>query len=131
MGPGTITGHSVIFATEYEFGGNIRLPHSNLQNHNVPCAVCHVSTRTSVLMIPAKTQCPLSWTREYYGYLTFGVHFRQKFECVDSSPEAVPGSDSTNFNSALIVYASASCSQGLACPPYEANRILSCSLCTK
>lgn len=82
-------------------------------------------------MIPAKTQCPLSWTREYYGYLTFGVHFRQKFECVDSSPEAVPGSDSTNFNSALIVYASASCSQGLACPPYEANRILSCSLCTK
>jgi hypothetical protein len=56
-----------LWGAEYQFRENLN---SHLNNYNVPCAVCYVSTRTSVLMIPAKTQCPSSWTREYYGYLT-------------------------------------------------------------
>ena len=36
----------------------------------IPCAVCHVSNRTAVYMVPAKYTCPTGWTREYYGYLT-------------------------------------------------------------
>ena len=28
-------------------------------NHNVPCAVCELTTRGKVLMIPAKTSCPM------------------------------------------------------------------------
>ena len=44
-------------------------PHHNLFNQNVPCAVCYTSTRAAMIMVPAKTQCPSSWTREYYGYL--------------------------------------------------------------
>ena len=127
-----VSGRSEIYGTAYEFGGNIRFPHSSLQGHNVPCAVCYISTRTSVLMIPAKTQCPLSWTREYYGYLTTdrATFHRQTFQCVDSSPEAVPGGGS-DFHSARFVYTSAHCHQDLACPPYEPNRILSCTVCTK
>ena len=35
--------------------------------------ICNASTRAAMIMIPAKTQCPSSWTREYhdsnYGYL--------------------------------------------------------------
>ena len=44
-------------------------PHHNIYNHNVPCAVCYASTRAAMIMVPAKTQCPSSWTRKYYGYL--------------------------------------------------------------
>ena len=44
-------------------------PLSAVLNHNVPCAVCYASTRGTVLMIPGKTVCPSSWSREYYGYL--------------------------------------------------------------
>ena len=37
--------------------------------HDIPCAVCEVPTNELVLMIPGKTSCPASFTREYYGYL--------------------------------------------------------------
>ncbi len=37
---------SYIYGTEYEH------PIVGTQNHNVPCAVCHVTTRSAVLMIP-------------------------------------------------------------------------------
>ena len=122
------SGQSIIHGTEYEFGANL---HPSLQDYNVPCAVCYVSTRTSVLMIPAKTRCPLSWTREYYGYLTaeYDGHYRSSFECLDSSPEFIPGS-SSNVDGALLYYVGGNCN-GLACPPYESNRILSCTVCTK
>ena len=57
------------------------LIHSGIYQHDIPCAVCHVSTRTSVLMIPAKIQCPVPWIREYYGYLTadHDGHYRTSF----------------------------------------------------
>ena len=82
-------------------------------------------------MIPAKTQCPSSWTREYYGYLTAqsDSHYRSSYECVDSSPKATPGS-SGHHNGALFYYVGGTCN-GLACHPYESSRILSCTVCTK
>ena len=122
------SGSNVMWGAEYK---SWNLP-SSVQDYNVPCAVCYVSTRASVLMIPAKTQCPSTWTREYYGYLTAAhvTHYRSSFECVDNSPEAIPGS-SSNLNGALFYYISTSCNQGLDCPPYESNRILSCAVCTK
>jgi hypothetical protein len=121
-------GPSEIEGAEYEFSGNL---HPGLYDYNVPCAVCYVSIRTSVLMIPAKSQCPLSWTREYYGYLTteYGGHYRSSFECIDSNPEAIPNS-SSNIDGALFYYVGSNCN-GLECPPYESNRILSCTVCTK
>ena len=46
-------------------------------------------------MVPAKTQCPTSWTREYYGYLMAerenGVQFTQSsYTCIDVTPDTVP-----------------------------------------
>ena len=59
-----VRNHSYVLGTEYEGS-----PLQGTTHHNAPCAVCYVSTCETVLMIPAKTSCPTSWTREYYGYL--------------------------------------------------------------
>ena len=63
--------YSKVYGSEYD------LPLQGTHDHNVPCAVCCVSTRPTVLMIPAKASCPPNWTREYYGYIMTefkGVH---------------------------------------------------------
>ena len=61
--------HNKLFGSEYQFNAG---PQSlrGVYQHNVPCAVCYVPTRAATIMIPAKTTCPVSWTREYSGYLT-------------------------------------------------------------
>ena len=59
------TSTSILHGGEYDTVGG---PHNDLEDHNVPCAVCLASTRAAITMVPAKTQCPTSWTREYYGY---------------------------------------------------------------
>ena len=51
--------------------------------------------RATMIMVPAITQCPSSWTREYYGYLMTECgatgHHRSSFDCVDVNPDVVPG----------------------------------------
>ena len=110
-------------------------PHHNIVDQNVPCAVCYASTRAAMIMIPAKTRCPSSWTREYYGYLMTergnAHHYRSSFDCVDVNPDVVPGG-AGDTNGALFQYVVASCNnKGLQCPPYQANRVVSCAVCTK
>ena len=56
-------------APAFLHGAEYHGPAQGLHNHEVPCAVCYVSTRPTVVMIPAKASCPPTWTREYYGYL--------------------------------------------------------------
>ena len=56
-------------------------------------------------------------------------HYRSYFECLDNSPEFIPGS-SGNVDGTLFHYVGGNCN-GLACPPYKSNRILSCTVCTK
>ena len=125
------TGYSVdslIHGAEYQFPSG---PNRNLYQYNVPCAVCYVSTRGATIMVPAKTECPSSWTREYYGYLTTqaGTNQRSSFNCIDVDPEGIAGT-SGNINGALFFYTATRCN-GLDCPPYEDDRILSCAVCTK
>ena len=82
-------------------------------------------------MIPAKTTCPPSWTREYYGYLMsdYYRHRRTMFECVDRDAESVPGS-AANTDGALFHFTEARCN-GIACPPYAEGKELACTVCTK
>ena len=82
-------------------------------------------------MIPAKTTCPPSWTREYYGYLMSSDdgQYRSMFECVDSDAESVPGS-AVNTNRALFYFTEVRCND-IACPPYAEGRELACTVCTK
>ena len=131
-GPRTTGSRSVstVHGAEYHtFDG----PHNNLQDHNVPCAVCYTSTRATMIMIPAKTRCPSSWTREYYGYLMterdHSNHHRSSFDCVDVNPGTVNG-EARHSDGLLFSYATSSCN-GLQCPPYVANRVMSCVVCTK
>ncbi len=111
-------------------------PITGAQDHDIPCAVCYVSTRPTVVMIPAKASCPPTWTREYYGYLMAernGHPHRSMYECVDAAQESVPGSSLNNENSAILVHVEADCS-GLPCPPYNKMneyKELNCVVCTK
>ena len=48
------SGSSTVRGAEYEFNGQTQAPHSNPQDHNVPCAICFTSIKTSVLMFLLK-----------------------------------------------------------------------------
>ena len=108
----------------------------SLHDHNVPCAVCYTSQRSSKLMIPGRITCPQSWTEEYEGYLMTerSDHSNHKhtvvYECVDKNGEAVPG-EARDTNGALFSHVGAFCNVGLPCPPYVANRPITCVVCTK
>ena len=101
-------------------------------DHNAPCAVCYVSTRSTIIMIPAKSSCPPSWTREYYGYLMaeYSSHKRSMYECVEKDMESIPGS-SSDVTGALFYHTKAGCNVGIPCPPYDNLKELSCVVCTK
>ena len=125
-----VQGLSPVYGAEYQAG----LP--NIHDHNVPCAVCYASTRVAVTIIPAKTRCPSTWTLEYSGYLmsayrgvSSNPHYRTMFECVDKSPDSIPGSAS-NVDGALFYQTEASCT-GMPCPPYDPQKELTCAVCTK
>ena len=124
-----VQGHNFVFGAEYQTGG----PLSAVNQHNVPCAVCYASTRVAVTMIPAKTRCPSTWTLEYSGYLMSerrsSDRQRTLYECVDKNPDSVPGSVS-DANGALFYHVEASCN-GMLCPPYDAQKELTCAVCTK
>ena len=129
-------GRNYVHGVEYEpYGGQSFRVQPNVHGHNVPCAVCMAVSRCSLLMIPAKTQCPTSWTREYVGYLMSGAQVRAHpttYECVDKDPESVPGLNGVQYTSGgagLFAHVEAPCI-GIACPPYEAEKELTCVVCT-
>ena len=124
-----VQGYNYVYGAEYEPGGG---PLEAVTQHNVPCAVCYASTRVAVTMIPAKTQCPSTWTLEYFGYLMSEHntnHYRTMYECVDKNPDSVPGSASST-NGVLFYHVEASCN-GMLCSPYDPQKELTCAVCTK
>ena len=126
-----VQGGSYVYGAEYESNQG---PLSAVHDHNVPCAVCYVSTRVVVTMIPAKTRFPSTWTLEYSGYLMsegrlWTYHHRTMFECIDKNPDSVPGSAS-NAEGALFYHVEANCN-GMLCPPYYPQKELTCAVCTK
>ena len=98
---------------------------------DVPCAVCHVSSRTAVYMVPAKYTCPSGWTREYYGYLMAENHghHRSQYTCMDTAFKPAPGSPE-NKDGLLFYFVEGKCGS-LPCSPYDNTKELSCSVCTK
>ena len=121
---------SVVQGVELEVG-YIGSPYEHLHDHNAPCAVCLVPTRSTTIVIPAKTVCPLTWTREYYGFLMtdYDGFFRSSYVCLDANPEVIPTA-SNDTNPSLLFHAVTDCN-GIACPPYESEHMLSCVVCTK
>ena len=124
-------GGSYIYGTEYETAGKGL---NSLDQDNVPCAACHVTTRSAQLMIPGTDQCPGGWTSEYTGWLMserYNHKGRTMFVCVDKDAEALPGLGADNSVVALLYHASVSCNNGIPCPPYENVKDLACVVCTK
>ena len=130
FGSGTVDA-SLIYGAEYEMWGNVPSSSIPLHNHNVPCAVCYVTTRVAILMIPGTYNCPQNWTTEYYGYLMAErySHRRSTFECMDKSPESLSGGH-TNQDGALFYHVEPRCGS-LPCPPYDQQKEMTCAVCTR
>ena len=125
-----VQGYSPLHGMEYEAPNAIA---RSLDDDNVPCAVCYASTRSTVLMVPARNLCPSSsWTLEYSGYLMTEHfnHHRSSFECVDKDAESIPGTISYTHG-ARLYHVEASCSTEIPCGPYEAQKELTCAVCTR
>ena len=124
-------GHSYIAGVEYWYGNSFPSL-SAVNDHNVPCALCYVSTRSVAVMIPAKTHCPTNWTLEYTGYLMSQqlTQYRTMYECIDKDPESVPGLNAGSNPRAFFHVVEPYCN-GLSCPPYDAEKELACALCTR
>ncbi|XP_076462957.1 short-chain collagen C4-like [Babylonia areolata] len=103
---------------------------SGLQNQEVPCSVCH-TRNSSTIMVPGTMVCPSGWARQYSGFLAsnFWNYFATQFLCVDGSPEALSASnvDSNGF----LFYAVVSKCGSLPCPPYVADKVVTCVVCSK
>jgi len=56
-----------ISGAEYRGGTHLGIFFGSTNLQNVPCARCYTKTRSAVVMIPAKRQCPSNWTKEYEG----------------------------------------------------------------
>ena len=123
-----VQGYSYVFGTEYEAPVT-----SGRAQHNALCAVCDVTNKSRVLMIPAKLTCPSGWTREYYGYLmaedVFNAFGPSMYTCVDSIMEFVPGSQN-HIAGGHFYHVEAHCN-GVACPPYNNYKELTCVVCSK
>ena len=138
MNPNFLTGVSgqiraFIYGAEYETHTDSNSHVHGRHDHDVPCAVCHVSNRTAVYMVPAKYTCPTGWTREYYGYLmaerSLSSHHRSQYTCMDVALKPATGS-SANKDGLLFFFVEGRCGS-LPCPPYDNTKELSCAVCTK
>ena len=122
-----------LYGAEYELYNGQALPSSQYKEHNIPCAVCEVSTRSKHIMVPGTYQCPSGWQVEYRGWLMSG-HFRHAgrnmFVCLDQYPETVPGQQADN-DGALMYHVQGDCNHGIPCPPYDRRKEISCVVCTK
>ena len=125
-----VQGDSSIYGTMISASG----PLSSAQFKAIPCAVCFSSSRSTHVMIPARIECPASWTIEYYGYIMaeavkYGSRHSTMYECVDQTVEILPQAGETGWPAALH-HVEAVC-QSLHCPPYSAEKELTCVMCTK
>ena len=126
-----VNGYSPLTGVQYHAASG--QPLHSVDNHNMPCAVCYTSSRVTVLMIPAKLTCPTNWTTEYTGYILTNYHSyngRYLYECIDQAPESVPGLDAFDSNNARFYHVEATCNS-LSCPPYDAEKEVTCVVCTR
>ena len=120
-----------MYGAEYEPSTDSNSHVHGRHDHDVPCAVCQVSNRTAVYMVPAKYTCPTGWTREYYGYLMSSRHDRHctQYTCMDTALKPVLGSSAYCLG-LLFMFVEGRCGS-LPCPPYDNTKELSCAVCTK
>ena len=127
---------SKISSVEY-FTKDYNIFPSLVNDRRALCAQCYTQTRPAVTVIPGRTSCPLSWTREYYGYLMASYeHYLHpsSYICVDKDPESRPHSNSGYGGGLAFVSADCEgegtldeCSTG----EYVDKRQLTCTVCSR
>ena len=131
-----IQGRNYVYGVEYDpTSGQPFRVNPDVYGHNAPCAVCMATSRCCLLMIPAKTNCPTSWTIEYVGYLMSASQDHSlptEYVCVDKDPESVAGLDAANWSqgSGIFRHVEASCN-GMDCSQYAAEKELTCVVCSR
>lgn len=128
-GGGNSVGNAFLYAAEYE--GTIW---PSLQNFVPPCAVCYTANKSTVLMIPAQTQCPTGWSMEYGGYLVTKSANNKSytvFECLDGNPEPIPNSSGASQGTEASFHQVKATCRGIPCPPYIASKEIACVVCSK
>ncbi|XP_072024681.1 uncharacterized protein [Amphiura filiformis] len=128
---GTSGSRAYLYTAEYEIDNFA--PFSHLHDHDVPCAVCRVTGRSTLLMIPAKTTCPSNWTSEYRGYMMTAYHghaHQSEYVCVDENAEARPGTAGSTDGSLMYLVEATCGAHALPCLPYVAGKELACVVCT-
>ena len=66
-----------MYGAEYEVNSFNPLK-KNVYDYDAVCAVCFVKARGSMLMIPARNDCPSGWTEEYHRYLMTAYYNHKK-----------------------------------------------------
>lgn len=126
----------ILSGTEYKF--HLSPPYeSPLHDKNVPCSVCYVSKKNSVIMVPGRRDCPPRWSLEYFGYLMTSHHelggnmdHRSEYICVDALFETLPG-HAGGTEGAHLWTIETSCAVGVDCPPYSDEKEVTCSVCSR
>ena len=123
---------SYIYGAEYQTGAgrSTSIFGKNVNNQDVPCAVCEVKGRKTLNMFPARTSCYKGWHLEYNSYMmtTHHTQYRANVKCVDADPEIVPGQGSSSDGD-LFYFIEA---EGqLPTTSYIRGRELTCAVCTK
>ena len=124
----------LIYGAEYQdgHGRSDQLLGDGHYDRDVPCVVCGVTKRSTVLMVPGKSKCHPGWTLEYTGYLMAGYYDFNggtDYYCIDKDPENLP-SGVANDNGYILYFVEARCGS-LRCPPYVNGREFQCAVCTK
>ena len=128
----TLKSHQgTLWGIRYEVYGPSSVPLSNRLGLEVPCAACYVE-RPTILTIPGRHSCPTGWTLEYNGYLmseiTENNRPRKDTICADRIGESAKKyAPFPSVNYLMNVH----CDTGLTCPPYAADKPLTCAVCTK
>ncbi|KAK2167947.1 hypothetical protein LSH36_22g10014 [Paralvinella palmiformis] len=124
-------GRALIYGAEYENMGSV-FSGRNLDNNDIPCAVCRPRDKKTVIMVPGRLECPSDrWTVEYKGYLVsdnYSHKGKKMFVCLDDDPETIQGG-AADLNGALFYLTEARCGP-LPCPNYVDGRELTCVVCS-
>jgi hypothetical protein len=121
-----------LWGTEFVSGVSGIASIDALANEDPLCAVCYRPDADVSFEYPGSSVCPEGWNREYYGYMTGNLASNAgptETVCMDIAPDVRPGG-SADQNGFLWYTLEAVCGS-LPCPPYVANREISCSVCTR
>ena len=121
-----------IIKTGRDYSGSVFK--SNLYDHDVPCAVCFVKSRGSMLMIPAQNDCPwLDGPRSIMG--TWWLHItimqtKRITSVLTKTKSMFMTLSNSDQNGALLYHVEGNCGS-LPCLPNVQHRELTCPVCIR